>query len=568
MGRACEALTTPGDAPFALQFQSALCWERDIDMTCPDSTAEIAANAPRYRRKSSTFIDGIHDVPEDQDMAPAQLYSTMSGRLFHSGRIAIVMVGLPARGKTHICVSMARYLGWLGVKTRIFHLGDYRRATVGKGGVVPEDYFFPDASPQSVILRQKILKKCREDIYAWLNHENGQVAIYDAVNPTAAGRRALAKELAKHDVQTLFIESFVDDEAILRENARNVKISSPDFAGMEPDEAAKLYLRRIDMKIPVFETMNETELNYIKMINAGQKFFYNNVSFNYLSHRIVFYLTNLHIKSRTTYFVRAGVTTEEDSYKADAPLSEDGMAYAARMSETLLKHREQERAALIEKGGPDVPLRPLSVWTSTRRRTVQTADYLKNKGFKVRQRSQMSQINPGVCEKMSERAIRHIYPEEVEKHELDPYHHRYPRAESYHDLAVRLEPIILELEREQSDLLIIAHESVLRVLYAYLMHCATMDIPVLKFPRDEIIEIIPAAYQNEAKRIHIPGIDPKITPGSPEDISIPVPGSAPASGNLSPIAGLSSPAEPVERPPEKVINKAAEMVADRQNDED
>lgn len=64
------------------------------------STAEIAANAPRYRRKSSTFIDGIHDVTENENLAPAQLYSTMSGRLFHSGRIAIVMVGPPARGKT------------------------------------------------------------------------------------------------------------------------------------------------------------------------------------------------------------------------------------------------------------------------------------------------------------------------------------------------------------------------------------------------------------------------------------------------------------------------------------
>lgn len=66
-----------------------------------DRTAEIAANAPRYRRKSSTFIDGIHDVKDEKEtLAPAQLYSTMSGRLFHSGRIAIVMVGLPARGKT------------------------------------------------------------------------------------------------------------------------------------------------------------------------------------------------------------------------------------------------------------------------------------------------------------------------------------------------------------------------------------------------------------------------------------------------------------------------------------
>jgi hypothetical protein len=65
-------------------------------------TAEIAANSPRYRRRSSTFIDGVHDVPDEKasPMAPAQLYSTMSGRLFHSGRIAIVLVGLPARGKT------------------------------------------------------------------------------------------------------------------------------------------------------------------------------------------------------------------------------------------------------------------------------------------------------------------------------------------------------------------------------------------------------------------------------------------------------------------------------------
>lgn len=533
-------------------------------------TAEIAANAPRYRRKSSTFIDAIHDIPEGQDLAPAQLYSTMSGRLFHSGRIAIVMVGLPARGKTHICVSMARYLGWLGVKTRIFHLGDYRRATIGPGASVPEDYFFPNASPASVILRQKILKKCREDIYAWLNHENGQVAIYDAVNPTASGRRSLAKEFAKHDVQTLFIESFVDDERILRENARNVKISSPDFAGMEPDEAARLYLARIEMKIPMFETMVEKELNFIKMINAGEKFFYNNVSFNYLSHRIVFYLTNLHIKSRKTFFVRAGTTTEEDSYKADAPLSEQGRCYAQNMSETLLKHREQDREEHTDGQGPDAPLRPLTVWTSTRLRTVQTADYLRDKGFKVRQRSQMSQINPGVCEKMSERIIRQIYPEEVEKHELDPYHHRYPRAESYHDLAVRLEPIILELEREQSDLLIIAHESVLRVLYAYLMHCSTMDIPFLKFPRDEIIEIIPAAYQNEARRIHIPGLDPATIPSSPEDIKIPVAsGSGLPSGQLTPIpGGIGSPIEPVERPPEKLINTAKDMVAGKVDDED
>jgi 6-phosphofructo-2-kinase / fructose-2,6-biphosphatase 4 len=68
-----------------------------------DRTPETAANSPHYRRSSSTFIDGVHDlIVGEQHMAPAQLYSTLSGRLFHSGRIAIVLVGLPARGKTYV----------------------------------------------------------------------------------------------------------------------------------------------------------------------------------------------------------------------------------------------------------------------------------------------------------------------------------------------------------------------------------------------------------------------------------------------------------------------------------
>lgn len=84
---------------------------------------------------------------------------------------------------------------------------------------------------------------------------------------------------------------------------------------------------------------------------------------------------------------------------------------------------------MIDQGDTDYELKPLTVWTSTRRRTVETAKYLHEQGYKVRHRSQMSQLNPGVCENMSESKIREEYPEEVAKHELDPYHHRYPRGE-------------------------------------------------------------------------------------------------------------------------------------------
>ena len=226
------------------------------------------------------------------------------------------------------------------------------------------------------------------------------------------------------------------------------------------------------------------------------------------------------------------------------------------MGDALLRHREKERQALVERGGADVQLKRLTIWTSTRRRTLETSRYLYNLGYQVRQSSQMSQLNPGVCEKMSESRIRTEYPDEVAKHEADPYHHRYPRAEvrlpfsciehdlvlsqSYHDLAVRLEPVILELEREQNDLLIIAHESVLRVLYGYLMACNATDIPNLSFPRNEIIEIIPASYQNEATQIPIPDLPDETIPSSPEDIKIPVPPSLPNSGAVTPM-GLGTP---------------------------
>lgn len=122
----------------------------------------------------------------------------------------------------------------LGVKTCAFHLGDYRRATLGPGRDVPDDYFFVNglcitseldwnkntnitnfilASPSSVELRKQILQKCREDLYRFLDEEKGQIAIYDAVNPTAAGRRSLAREFAKHDILVYSIALYMLNES-------------------------------------------------------------------------------------------------------------------------------------------------------------------------------------------------------------------------------------------------------------------------------------------------------------------------------------------------------------------
>jgi hypothetical protein len=52
----------------------------------------------------------------------------------------------------------------------------------------------------------------------------------------------------------------------------------------------------------------------------------------------------------------------------------------------------------------------------------------------------------------------------------------------------------------------------------------------------DLVQIIPASYNNEAKRIKIPGLPPEIIAASPEGPKAP----APPSGFTTPLPGLGS----------------------------
>ena len=97
------------------------------------------------------------------------------------------------------------------------------------------------------------------------------------------------------------------------------------------------------------------------------------------------------------------------------------------------------------------------------------------------------------------------------------------------------------------------------------MACNATDIPKLSLPRNEIIEIIPASYNNMANRVTVPGIPRETIPGSPEDIRIPVPSSGamtpinigdPRKGTASPIDGGRSPQKPGTPEPGLLVSRA------------
>ena len=152
----------------------------------------------------------------------APLYTTASGLLFHAGKILVVTVGLPARGKTHISRALERYLRWTGVKTAVISLGDYRRKVLGGAQKLPPDYFtlgvfiFSESSgnslklargeksPETIKLREKVLEGCEQQIWDFFN-AGGQVVIYDANNGTRERRNAIAEKFDKAGIHVIFL---------------------------------------------------------------------------------------------------------------------------------------------------------------------------------------------------------------------------------------------------------------------------------------------------------------------------------------------------------------------------
>ncbi|WVO20525.1 uncharacterized protein IAS62_001822 [Cryptococcus decagattii] len=203
----------------------------------------------------------------------APLYVTQSGRLWHAGLILIVTVGLPARGKTHISRALERYLRWLGVKTRVYSIGDYRRKVLGGAENVPHDYF-QTKTPRSEAtnaLRRRIKTELEDQIMDFFAVQGGQVVIYDANNGSVAERKITCEKFGAKGVHVIYLESLCDQEDIITANIRSVKLSSPDYAGWDAEKAVADYWERIRDQAAVYHTVTADEGPFIKVMNVGER---------------------------------------------------------------------------------------------------------------------------------------------------------------------------------------------------------------------------------------------------------------------------------------------------------
>lgn len=100
-------------------------------------------------------------------------------------KIVVVMVGLPARGKSLIARKLVGYAKWQSITAKVFNVGAYRRNDNPR----PDANFFDINNKDGERARRAAAEAAMADLLSWLSSPENKVAILDATNSTKARRK-------------------------------------------------------------------------------------------------------------------------------------------------------------------------------------------------------------------------------------------------------------------------------------------------------------------------------------------------------------------------------------------
>mmetsp|Transcript_42943 Transcript_42943/g.103923 ORF Transcript_42943/g.103923 Transcript_42943/m.103923 type:complete len:607 (+) Transcript_42943:70-1890(+) len=313
--------------------------------------------------KSDYYSKGSTELAQDTALTLSRLEARR--RLTKdSQRLVIVLVGLPARGKSFVARKLVNFLEWNGIDTKIFNVGRYRRQayaeiSTSESGACDAS-FFDSKNEQASALREKVAEIALQDMLRWLDDEgvndgdsdNGdnsrgsvgdnsrrsvgsgdsdtdyvrqdRIAIFDATNSTNKRRQWILEECTSPEKRPgkptgcVFVESICDDEELILENFSFKISNSPDYKGVSKEEALRDLTERVRKYEEQYETITDDSLSYIKMFNLSTKMLVNHI-YGRMSKIIVPALMAWNIGTRPIFLCRPGqtisdITTDSDDH--------------------------------------------------------------------------------------------------------------------------------------------------------------------------------------------------------------------------------------------------------------
>lgn len=487
----------------------------------------------------------LNTKPKQKKAYTLNIPGQTSSKISPDGRIAsvdvgsklvIVMVGLPARGKSYITNKLTRYLNWLQHDCRVFNVGNTRRLDIANNNG-PEDKPLPDthtpnnelASPSSptnhnadffspdnytyTALREKWAMDTLDQLLDYVLNGNGSVGIFDATNSTKKRRSRVLKRIQERtngELKVLFLESICTDPSLIENNIR-LKLSGPDYKNMDPEIALKDFVGRLKNYEKAYETIDEQEekipnFQYVKMIDVGKKVVSYNVQ-GFLASQTIYFLLNFNLCERQIWITRHGESVDNLSGRigGDSKLTKRGHKFSKTLAKFMNFQRQEFRknqlkqfsdrlelkySDIVGNGEEEDPLNQIPtepnfcVWTSMLTRAIESGQYFDDLIYSIKEMRMLNELGGGKFEGLTYEEIQTKYPKEYEARVQNKLTYRYPGVggESYLDVLTRLRPLITEVERTTDHLLIISHRVVLRILLAYFLNLDRSAIGELDVP--------------------------------------------------------------------------------------
>lgn len=401
-------------------------------------------------------------------------------------KLYIVMVGLPARGKSTIALRLFESLSEEGISTGIFNNGELRRKHFGPESSDPE-FYSPD-NEEARAKRENLAQMNANEAKAFLRGR-GRIAILDATNASLQRRNFLRQELSDHPI--LFVECVNDDEDLLNASVQR-KSRLPEFSHLSPDEAVQSFMERMGYYERMYSPLKE-EGSFVRVDTLRNK-----ILEERLLNKVPYYIPIRDVLVtdwvRELFLARHGESlfNVQSRIGGDAPLTNKGRRQASDLAEyfteseipyifTSLRLRARETAAPLCASHPEATLISLP---------------------------ELDEINAGVCDSMRYEDIRTTMPEVFFSREKDKYYYSYPEGESYAAMRSRIEKGFRKamfLSGGQPGIVLIGHQAVNRMILSLFLYRRTEDVPYIFVPQNQCFHIVMTQRKKLFERIRFTG---------------------------------------------------------------
>ncbi|KAI1388774.1 bifunctional 6-phosphofructo-2-kinase/fructose-2,6-bisphosphate 2-phosphatase [Hypoxylon trugodes] len=391
-------------------------WSNDSPYTKSySSTASTSPRFPPVRQNSGSQTPRVRPHATTLSI-PGMTRSLISpdGKIADrdvAAKLVIIMVGLPARGKSYITKKLRRYLSWQQHNTRIFNVGNRRRVavvnsptkhrkessmdmpaqgtTILVNGAQPptpdspvqkkssdQDNSSPQAMDQSAKffdpnneqaskLREEIAIDTLDELLDYLLNGGGSVGILDATNSTIHRRQKLFDHIKAREPKLgiLFIESVCQNPTLLEANMR-LKLSGPDYKDKDPIKSLADFKERVkayeSAYVPLGDYEEDHEMQYIKMIDVGKKLTHYGLG-GFLSSGIAHYLSSFNLSPRQIWLTRHGQSLDNEKGKigGNSELTDRGHFYSLSLYKFITQKRKEwlveQKDKVAQSSFPPVP---------------------------------------------------------------------------------------------------------------------------------------------------------------------------------------------------------------------